>query len=314
MSKKSPNPPEHELLKPFLSQEKVISLARKAPDARIGKLLSVMTGITEEKYPQSSAPYFWDEARFELGKSVDYLALPQAIRTDLLTLLSRHSLLTSYYIEKGAISFCGKMAMMAESMDEKALYFAMGNEEVSHLLEFEKFIAFDPEQPHFITPFIRTLSDLIQDNDRITSFFVAQVLLEGMALSHYETLHETCLDEGLKKAIAQVLRDESAHHGSGLVLMNQETLEAEQVVSLTAVATTVSNMLVHQGRMLMETLRQTAEKHSVVLGPELLERIARDIDLHSQMKKRVHRLRESLSKLKDKALVSQLLQIPALQA
>lgn len=310
-NRKAPDPGA---LAPFLARERVVGLPRMEADGRIRKLLETICkrDLVAPKRKADELPrYYWDERRYRLEKSPDYAGLPPSAREEILRTLSRHSVVTSYYIEKGAISFCAKMALLAETLEEKALYLAMGYEEVTHLLEFEKYLDVDPEDPKYITPFIGTLNDLIQDADRVASFFVAQVLLEGMALNHYETLHAHCLDDSLKSTIDKVLSDEAAHHGSGLVLLNLAELSAEESANLVRIATQVAAMLTGQGKMLLEVIRSTAARHGSALDGAALDRIARDIELDQQMKARVARLGESLSKIRHPSLVRELLEIEA---
>ncbi len=310
-SQKAPNP---SALAPFLARERVVGLPRMRTDGRIRKLLETICKrdlVAPKRAVQDLPRYFWDERRYALEKSDDYRSLPEDAREEILETLSRHSVVTSYYIEKGAISFCAKMALLSDTIEEKSLYLAMGYEEVTHLLEFEKFLDVDPEDPKYITPFIGTLNDLIQDADRVTSFFVAQVLLEGMALNHYENLLAHCLDSALRATIEKVLSDESGHHGSGLVLLNLAELSAEECSHLVRVAARVAGMLTGQGGMLLEVIRSTAVRHGISLGDDALSRISRDIELERQMKTRVSRLRESLTKIRHPALVRDLLEIEA---
>ncbi|MBL9039499.1 MAG: ferritin-like domain-containing protein, partial [Archangium sp.] len=282
----------------FFDEALVLSQRREVPGSSISRLLeqSVKKVRVTQGAP-SAARARWDARRFRLDTSAVFASWPEAARAAVLEALSDHSLATSVFIEKGAITYCARMALEADTVEEKALFMVMGQEEVVHLLEFErlaspKVLAAPPSR------FIRTLNELLQVSDRATSVLVAQVLLEGMAMQHYDVLRESCVDDDMARVINRVLIDEARHHGSGLVLLERAELTPERVGRMTDVAVQVVTMMTQQGQALLDVLRRVAALHGVSADDETLGRLAKEIDLPAQMRARAGSVREALHKLK----------------
>jgi len=252
--------------------------------------------------------YYWDERRFRLNESEVFSGFDQEIKRDILIKLSQHTLVSSIFIEKGAISYCTQMALTAKTLEEKMLFISMGQEEVVHLIEFEKFLS--PELKQIgPTAFTTKVNELIQQNDRETSYLIAQVLLEGMSMNHYQVLWNSCIDDSMKSLIEKVLNDEARHHGSGLVLLDESPITDKQIEKMKQVTKDMLPILMGQKFVLLETIRSSAHKFGKELSPEDLEVISNQISLDAQMKDRVQKIQDSIKKLKNKDLKDQLVEV-----
>lgn len=292
----------NESISAFLTNERILKPARVGEQSSLRKILqsTIKKNRVLLEKPQL-CEYYWDERRFNLHQSDVFMSLPQAIRTKVLVKLSRHSLISSSMIEKGAISYCVRMALMSETLDEKMLFISMGNEEVLHLVEFEQFLTTEMQNAA-PTIFTTKINDLIQQHDRETSFLIAQILLEGMSMNHYSVLWESCINDQMKLVIERVLNDEARHHGSGLVLLDESTISTDQLSIMKKVTQEVLPLLIGQKEVLLETIRLTAYENGVELTDENLSAMAQEIKLEQQMRSRVHKVQEGIRKLKNQDL------------
>jgi rubrerythrin len=303
--------PEHELLASFFSEEKLLLQPRLPKESKLKKLLetSLKKSLSFQTTP-TSLPYYWDSRRFRLNTSEVFLSFKKELQEQILKNLSAHSLHTSHAIEKAAITYCARMALLAPTLDEKAFFLAVGQEEVIHLVGFDQYVSDEDKIHPKSSTFAARFGSLVQHSDRETSFLIAQVLLEGIAMNHYEVLRESCIDDSMKSLIDRVLNDEARHHGSGLVLLDESALSEAQIKNMCTVTREVLPMLVGQKQILLQTIQKTAAAMQTQIKEEDLLRLTKEINLDSQMSDRTSHLKESIAKLKNISLRTALLQIP----
>lgn len=175
----------------------------------------------------ASQKAFWGPERFKLQNSSLFVSLGQETQTMILEHLSALNLSLSYFIEKSALQFAAKMILLSEFTEEKMFYAKLAAEETSHLHEFKKYLWFEPDLTTYDHPMLAPMAEAIQFGTRDALTFVIQVLLEGFGIAHYSGLRDTCLNESLKTTFQDILKDESLHHGAGLVLTKSRSLSAE---------------------------------------------------------------------------------------
>lgn len=300
--------PEHEILAPFFTEEKLLLQPRLPKESKLRKLLetSLKKSLALQPAP-TLRPYYFDSRRFRLNTSEVFLGFKKELQEEILKNLSAHSLHTSHSIEKAATTYCARMALLADTLDEKAFFLAVGQEEVIHLVGFDQYMSEEEKNHPKTSVFAAKFGSLVQHSGRETSFLIAQVLLEGIAMNHYEVLRESCIDDSMKALIDRVLNDEARHHGSGLVLLDEATLSEQQIKHMSAVTREVLPMLVGQKQILLQTIQKTAAAMQIQVKEEDLLRLSKEIDLDAQMNDRTAHLKESIGKLKNTALRSALL-------
>ena len=129
----------------------------------------------------------------------------------------------AFFIEKTGIACAAKMALLAESTEERMLYGLIGAEEVTHLAGVAAFM--HGERPAGAdAPFLALLSEVVATGDRHSLQLVIQVVLEGWGLEHYRRLRLACVSPQLVELLVRILADEARHHGSGVVLCGEAML------------------------------------------------------------------------------------------
>ena len=139
-------------------------------------------------------------------------------------LLGRGRLLEAWAIEKAGMSYAAKMSLLAESINEQKLYSLFGAEEARHFHFIDQTLGEHSALASPPDPFIAMLNEIIGSVGRRPLIFIIQVVLEGWGIEHYASLSKSCLDQGLRAALREILGDEAAHHGSGLALFDEAEL------------------------------------------------------------------------------------------
>jgi hypothetical protein len=115
------------------------------------------------------------------------------------------------------------MVLLGESVDERKLYAMFAADEAAHLDGIGRFYhTRDDAAPS--SPFLALLSALIDDGDRQSLQAIIQVVLEGWGLTHYRALRHDCASPALRTLLGNILADEAAHHGSGVLLVGDRPL------------------------------------------------------------------------------------------
>lgn len=288
---------DHQRIAPLLTPEKTSGIGHLEKNDVINRILSVSLKNQLRTSPQTNIkPYYWDETRFNLNCSSLFQTLTDEKKQRILTELSLHSLYTSYFIEKLAISFCSKMVLLSETIEEKALYTIIGAEEVYHWKEFTHFLELWPEDSEFKTGLLDSLQAAIQDADRLTSMYIGQILLEGFGMFYYSGLKETTIDNELKKVYERILEDEGRHHGSALCLFergDKSKLDWNQIIDKT-------HLVIKQVLSLDLHLLKTIENTTGTLDEEQRVLFFKEIKMKEILNERARRVKQMM--LKDDTL------------
>jgi hypothetical protein len=134
------------------------------------------------------------------------------------------SLMTeAYFIEKAGLCFNAKMVLLSETTEERVLYSLFGAEEATHFRQIEGFMpkgtALRPENP-----FIHLLIETIEGGGKSSLTYLIQVVLEGWGLAHYQSMAHGCKNASLSQALHNILKDEALHHGSGVALLDRQSI------------------------------------------------------------------------------------------
>lgn len=170
----------------------------------------------------------WGANSYGLENSKLFEALSEEQKLSLLNELAFKRLEEAYHIEHYGMTFASKMSLFSKSFQEQQLYCVVASEEASHL-QMVKTLIGSRSKDIEINDFSKFLKDIIAVGDRETLIFVIQILLEGWGLDHYKIMADTAIDNDVKDVFSQIVIDESAHHGSGLVLFEESQLSNNQI-------------------------------------------------------------------------------------
>ncbi|MDY6784448.1 MAG: ferritin-like domain-containing protein [Cyanobacteriota bacterium] len=163
---------------------------------------------------------FWNPEYFGLHKVKLFQNATQTQQWEIIELVNFGLLQESYFIEKAGVGYMAKMALLAETTQERMIYALFSADEVYHLAQIMRFL---PQQQPMKADdtFLRFLANLVETQDKTVLLFVLQVVLEGWGLSHYRSLAKGCQDAELSQVLTSFLQDESRHHATGVTLFKK---------------------------------------------------------------------------------------------
>ncbi len=170
----------------------------------------------------------WSAAFFNLDQSQLFSNASVEQQDQILTICSQSIVEEALLIEKCGMAFGAKMSALAESVEERMFYNLMSAEEAIHYHQVRQFL---PNNGVDVEPnaFHELLSSLIENGDRNSLVFVIQVVLEGWGLAHYKILADNCIDEKFSIELREILKDESRHHGTGVIFSKQRKFNASNL-------------------------------------------------------------------------------------
>ena len=201
-----------------------LDLPKLDPTHKLNRILSVTLGRKPSR--QQSIDFDvppWGADCFGLAYSPTYNDCSANEQTQILHLASNALLKESYSIEKAGVGYMAKMALLAETTEERMLYSLFGADETTHLSQLMPFVA-RLDIVNQSDPFLQLLESLLETDDRSALMFVIQVVLEGWGLNHYRTLSKTCQDYALSSLFRSFVQAEARHHGAGVMLFDAERL------------------------------------------------------------------------------------------
>lgn len=144
-------------------------------------------------------------------------------KKSILEICARGRLEEAYHIEKSGMAFTSKMTLLANNLEERKLYCQFSADEANHLEAITAFLPNISEESKN-SPFLQLLADIINNGARRPLIFIIQVLLEGWGIDHYQGMFNTCKSIALGEVLSQIIKDEAGHHGSGLILFDENEL------------------------------------------------------------------------------------------
>ncbi len=176
----------------------------------------------------STPSIFWNAKEYKLHNVELFQNLSLLEKKFLLAELSQDRIREAYHIEKSGIAYGSKMTMLSETMDERVLYGSFTGDEARHFKLVEKYYDSSQDQDISDNSFLSFLSQMIDHAPKKALVFMIQVLLEGWGLEHYSTMANSCQHEDLKGDLKSILDDEVVHHGSGVILFEEDGLSKEE--------------------------------------------------------------------------------------
>jgi hypothetical protein len=172
--------------------------------------------------PAAEYPGYWDAHYFGLDQVQLFQEAHPEEQQAILQRASDGLMHEAYFIEKAGMGYMSRMALLAETTEERMLYTLFAADETAHFVQICPFLNGEPDA--IANPFLQLLSEVAEVNDKALLLFVIQVILEGWGLTHYRFLSKGCLNPNLSQLFHGFLRDESRHHGTGVALFNQAHL------------------------------------------------------------------------------------------
>lgn len=162
----------------------------------------------------------WSSDLYGLDRLAEFQNLETEKQDKILEKMAISKLMEAYFIEKAGMSFAAKMSLCSESLNEQKLFSLFAAEEATHFHFLQTVL--DGKgidlNGNVEDPFIKLLNEVISTGERRALIFIIQVVLEGWGIDHYAGLERRCQHGQLKHQLKSILKDEAAHHGSGLSL------------------------------------------------------------------------------------------------
>lgn len=202
-----------------------LDLPHVKPDEPLGRVLGSALESRAGKNKILSTPrnlFYWNADYFDLAQVTLFQESNEEEQSHILQLVNRGLLEGAYFIEKAGVGYMSKMALLAETIEERMLYALFSGDEVTHLAKISCFL---PDQPlQTDDSFLRFLTELVESEDKTLLLFVLQVVLEGWGLTHYRSIAKDCGDRTLTEVFQGFLQDESRHHATGITLFNRRLI------------------------------------------------------------------------------------------
>ena len=114
--------------------------------------------------------------------------------------------------EQGALLVASQLVSFAPSFDAKLYASSQTFDEARHVETFNRYLQDKIGVMYPVNPHLKLLLDKILGDARWDLKFIGmQIVIEGLALAAFNTMHMTCLDPLLKDIIYLVTRDEARH-------------------------------------------------------------------------------------------------------
>lgn len=264
---------------------------RRVLKSRLGKI----------KTPSISAhSIYWQAEFFGLDQVTLFQASSPTEQQQILQLVNQALLTEAYLIEKTGIAYMSKMALLAETTEERMLYALFSGDEVNHLAQIRPFLSAEPV--NIDDSFLRFLADLVDSEDKSLLLFVIQVVLEGWGLSHYRHIAKHCSDRTLGEIFRGFLQDESRHHGTGVTLFNRQSLSVNSQANIIETLTLFLRMVQSGPQRIVGALAQIKGG----LSPQQQVKIFTELDTETHSATRLNLLRSLMEKSGAGAIVAAL--------
>ena len=169
----------------------------------------------------------WDGSYFGLDQVNVFKEASENEQRAILWDASLNILGEASFIEQLGLAFNAKMILLTDKLEERTLYSLFAADEAQHLFWINAHMP-PPALPLPQKPFFKLLSSIIEDGSKAPLTCLIQVLLEGWGINHYSSIAQDCNHVGLKTYLKKILKDEALHHGSGMILWNQLSLNSEE--------------------------------------------------------------------------------------
>jgi rubrerythrin len=165
----------------------------------------------------------WRPDFFQIETSPYWIQLSETHKQRFLTLSSQAILKEAISIEHAGIAYANKMALLAESQEERQYYTTVAYEELSHLYFLQPYFDFNVQKE--APAFSKMIIDFVENENRRDSIILIQILLEGWGIHHYQSLLNGTDDIEIKGVFSKIIFDETRHHGGGIILTQNSVID-----------------------------------------------------------------------------------------
>jgi hypothetical protein len=244
--------------------------------------------------------FYWGASYFGLDKVKIFQDATGAEQAAILQLCSWELLEDIYLIEKAGVNYMANMVLLSESTEEKMLYALFSADEVTHQAQVRRFLPIQPSESQH--PLFNFLMDVVASNDKAVILFVLLVVLEGWSLSQYRSLAIECREPELSLILQGFLRDESSHHGTGVILFHRMLVsDSSQSAIIETMAAFLQIMQTSQQRIVMAIERVVGD-----LSRLQKIRVIEELDTQTQNGTRLKFMRSLMRNPNSGAIVQQL--------
>lgn len=119
--------------------------------------------------------------------------------------------------EQGALMVASQLVSCAPTHDAKLYAASQTFDEARHVEVFHKYLTTRCRMIYPINPSLKLLLDKVLTDPRWDLKFIGmQILIEGLALAAFQTIHQTTKDPLLRDIVGLVMRDEGRHVAFGV--------------------------------------------------------------------------------------------------
>lgn len=219
--------------KPVIPIENRLDKPHIGANKKLGKILDayIKKQGRHKPYLDHNQSFYWDAEHYHLHTSTLFQQASAEQKRRILEKCSQNLISESYFVEKSAAAYCGKMMLLAETTEIAQTYSMIANEEAIHLQWITPFIHEGARHcPQGF--FLKFLSSLIEECDAHLLPYLVQIILEGWGLHHYKNLARQCLNGDLRDIFLSIVRDEALHHHAGEVIFDAHKTTDSQHVTI----------------------------------------------------------------------------------
>ncbi|MCC7268899.1 MAG: ferritin-like domain-containing protein [Caulobacteraceae bacterium] len=144
-------------------------------------------------------------------------ALSEAQKRDYAARSSAQTLSQFLHGEQGALMVASQLVSCAPTYDAKLYAASQTFDEARHVEVFHRYLTHRCRMIYPINPSLKLLLDKVLTDPRWDLKFIGmQILIEGLALAAFQTIHQTTRDPLLRDIVGLVMRDEGRHVAFGV--------------------------------------------------------------------------------------------------
>lgn len=257
-----------------------LELPARGDDDRLAAILrAALTKLAGTTEPDVA---LWPARFFELDRVAAFTEASPTHQAAVLARQSRHLIEENWYIEQVAMTYSGRMALEADSHQERQLYSCFAADEAAHTALMQAFLP-DGALPA-AHDFHRLLGTLVEQASRPTLLAIIAVVLEGWGLLHYRDLAAGSESAHFREVIRQIAVDEARHHGAGKLLLAERGLDPADIPAATEFLAGVVDAIRVGPQALLASLE-------AVLGPLDRPTVLRELDAIGGVDRRLTTLR-----------------------
>jgi hypothetical protein len=199
----------------------------EAQNTQSAALRNIIRAYHSSSVEEFCSSQIWDADFFNLGNVRLFQELLPEQKDKIIAKCCRSILKEIQLIELAGTSYAAKMALLAETVEQRELYSLFSGDEARHLQMISRFIDRPCVEDIVGNSFGNFLGNLIQNEGKDVLIFLIQVILEGWGIHYYSHLVKNSKVESLSTCLKLIISDEGKHHGSGLLLFDESTIGLE---------------------------------------------------------------------------------------